>query len=176
MEDMKFKRGEYVVYGSSGVCLVDDIVEMSFAPQEPKKLYLALKPQTDSNSTVFVPSDNEALCSKMRFVLTKQEIDTILKDSQGLSADWIEDRKDRLMFFKQALSNANPKELITVIHSIYVRDRELAAQNKKLSVTDREVLQSAQRSIREEFAFSLGMDADGVDEYIRSMIELEAAE
>ena len=40
---MAFKIGDNIVYGAKGVCLIDDIRDMSFFHERPQKYYV-LKP------------------------------------------------------------------------------------------------------------------------------------
>ena len=39
-----FGKGEYIVYGTTGVCLVTDITSMSANGQDQEKLYYVLEP------------------------------------------------------------------------------------------------------------------------------------
>ena len=66
-----FQVNDMVLYGTNGVCRVVDIDERDCGGRMVE--YYILKPIYASNSTVFVPVNNEKLTSKMRYVLTEAE-------------------------------------------------------------------------------------------------------
>ena len=39
MDDSRFSRGDYVVYGTSGICMIEDIRLMKFAMDSEKSTY-----------------------------------------------------------------------------------------------------------------------------------------
>ena len=71
----------YVIYGDNGVCLVADKRKEKFAGVIRE--YYILKPQGNEGSTLFVPTDNEELLSKMRSILTREEILDIIHSLPG---------------------------------------------------------------------------------------------
>ena len=62
-----FKIGEYVVYGNTGVCKVEDITTMDMVGTE--KEYYVLVPVYNKNGRAFLPVDNTKVV--IRPVLTK---------------------------------------------------------------------------------------------------------
>ena len=167
----KFKKGEHVVYGINGVCLIEDIDIRRLSFDMPQGEYYILKPLASSMSTVFVPCDNEKLCSRMRRVMTKDEIDELLLSVRGKSIDWIEDRKERAAAYREILLRSDKTELLLLIRRLLMQSEELSKVKKKLSASDNEILISAEKTVRDEYAFSLGLCKDDVDCYIRSKIE-----
>ena len=63
-----------------------------------------------------------------------------------------------------------------MIRCIYLKGLEFAENNKKLSASDKDILQNAERFIQNEFSFSLGITTEEVAPYIRRILSLEAAE
>lgn len=61
-----------VLYGMQGVCEVEDIAEKDFSGE--KRMYYVLMPVYQSSSTIYIPVDNENSLSKMRKVLSAEEI------------------------------------------------------------------------------------------------------
>ena len=61
----RFEIGQNVIYGTNGLCRVEDIKEMSFIAGETKKAYYILEPLRTKASTIYVPLKNEKLVSKM---------------------------------------------------------------------------------------------------------------
>ena len=176
MQKYTFQKGEHVVYGSNGVCLVEDVCNFSFSADIPKKPYFILKPKADPNSLIYIPCDNEELIGKVRSVFSKEEIQTLLEGQDHPAADWSDDRKERVLAFRGILAKSDPLELLAMIRCIHLKDRELALINKKLSASDKDMLQNAERFIENEFSFSLGVTTDEVAPYIRQILSLDEAE
>ena len=74
-----FTIGDKVTYGIHGLCELTDIKEMLFAGKVEK--YYVLTPISDNRSTVFVPCDNGILVARMKRLLRKSEILTLIKNT-----------------------------------------------------------------------------------------------
>lgn len=161
--------GEYVVYGPNGVCRVDRVETKRFSGSE--KHYLILVPESSPTSIIYIPRDSEALLAKMRPVMTKKEIDELLVSARDCEIVWDDDRKARIEDYKRILSQGIRRDLLLMIRCIYLRGALLAENGKKLPSQDESMMKSAIKLVRDEFAFTLGIPADDVDEYIRSSLE-----
>ena len=70
------KIGDLVVYGIHGVCR---IAELQVQVVNRKKVeYFVLEPLSQAGSKYFVPSQNEIAVSKLRPILSKTEIESLL--------------------------------------------------------------------------------------------------
>lgn len=168
MGKCKYKIGEYVVYGSNGICKINDIKDMTLSPIIGERNYYVLEQMNARSSTIYVATDNETLCAKMRYVLTEKEILAILRGVKESSISWIDDRKMRAKSFYDILHNGSHEELLLMIGCIYLKGRELSEIGKRLSDSDSGILRSAEKIVREEFAFALGIESEKVGEFIRS--------
>ncbi len=165
-----YQVGEHVVYRASGVCLVEEIRTCRLTPDMPLEDYYILKPLGNPGSTVFVPTNSEQLLSKMREVLSKEDIDGLLRSVKGNEFAWIEDRKERASRFREILSGGDRRELILLIRCILGRMRQLESGRKKLSTSDQDILQAAERAVKEEFSFSLNIPKEEIPAYIRQAL------
>ena len=159
--------GDCVVYGTNGVCLIEDIRKLDYAG---KNDFYILKPIGNKNSTFCVPADCEDADPRLRRTLSKDEIDTVIKSVKDENELWIDDRKKRSESFRQILKSNNQQELLRLAGCIYQKREELTADGKRLSSADEIALQSAQNAVNGEFAFVLGIDEDSVGEYIRKVM------
>ena len=66
-----YSVNEKIHYGGSGVCVIQEIATMRFGRTREK--YYVLKPVYQNSSVIYVPVENEALVSKMRPVLSREE-------------------------------------------------------------------------------------------------------
>ena len=71
-----YSIGEIVLYGSNGVCEITEITTKKIGKDSIE--YYVLKPVCSDSSTLFVPTQNEMLVSRMRAVLSSDEIKDIL--------------------------------------------------------------------------------------------------
>ena len=84
---------DFVHYGAYGVCQVEDIRPIRFGPDTPRREYYVLKPISQDGASIFVPADNLKLMSRMRPVLSEEEIDRRVREAAafvGLSDAMLE--------------------------------------------------------------------------------------
>ena len=82
-------KNDIVLYGNQGVCKVFDIVKKEMANEVNE--YYVLKPVNDVHSTVYVPTQNEKLTSKMKKILSVEEIYDLINDMPNEKEIWIDD-------------------------------------------------------------------------------------
>ena len=66
---------EYVSYGTQGICQIEAIRSIQFEGCSGAREYYVLHPIDRVQSSIFVPVDNQRLTSRMRPVLSPEEID-----------------------------------------------------------------------------------------------------
>lgn len=165
-----FNKGEYIKYATSGVCLIENITKIDYLHNRNPKDFYVLKPVSGNSSTVYVPVENEALTSKMRKLLSKEEIDSLIDASKENIIAWIDDRRTRSEKFKAIISKSEPDTLLRLVSCIYMKKQELSAFGKKLSSTDEAILTSAENLIENEFAFVLHLTGAQLSAYIRDRL------
>ena len=168
--EIKFSKGDYVKYRSNGVCLIENIGVPDFATDSKSEYYM-LRPTASQNTLIFVPSDSEILVSRMRRILTKDEIDNVIADVKNDNIEWPEGKKERLSYFQSILLSDQPVELLRLASCIHIKSGELEKNGKKLLSADVNALEQAEKLVENEFSFVLGINASEVSEYIRSKIE-----
>lgn len=170
MENIRYTKGELVVYGTNGICIVDDIQKMAFPMETEEHTYYVLRPVGNKNSTLFVPADREELVSKMRALLTREEIDGVLSETGNAVMEWIENKNERANAFRSIMNDGKTEELLRLLRCIHMRKMALAELGKRLASSDENVLLSAEKLVREEFAFVLRISEGELGEYIQSKI------
>ena len=168
--EIQYKAGDYVKYGVNGVCLVKDIQELSFTGGAASKYYV-LSTNTNSSTVIYVPVGNENLTSKMRRILTKEQIDATLTEVDSHEIEWIENRKERIERFQTILNNGDTVDLLRLIACIYKHKQSVIKQGKKFSLTDEGFMQQAESIIENEFSFVLDIEPHRVKDYIQNKIK-----
>jgi len=164
-----FEVGNYVVYGSTGVCKVDKIgplVKMHF-PKE--KIFYTLLPVYSKGSKVFTPIDSDKVI--LRPVLSKEEALILIEEIDEMEEMWIPDNKKREEEFKICMKKCDCRELVKVIKTIHARRDERLSEGKKVTAGDEKILHIAKENLSRELAIALELDKDLVEEYIGKRIE-----
>ena len=163
-----YKVNDTIHYGGSGVCVIQDISLLRFG--RTRERYYVLKPLHQNASVIYVPVDKEQLVSKMRPVMTREEVEALISEIPSVETDWIEDPQDRKNSFDQLLRNNNCTDLVRIIKTL-VRHKERRQQmGKALHVTDENYLREARRLLLDEFAGALDMTPNAAEAYIESRI------
>ncbi len=166
-----YTKGEYLVYDTYGVCEIKEIKIMRFSKTAPTDTYYVLSPLNSPNSTFYLPAKNEELLKKLRRPMSEEQIKCLLSEATGISLDWTDNRQMRNDNFQRILGGGITPELIALIRCLYERKLSLSEKGKKLSSTDEGIFTSAEKMVKEEFAFSLKTDSEKVTEYIKSYFE-----
>ena len=95
MNEAQFDVGQYVVYGTNGICIVDSIELMSFTAGQPKEMYYVLRQNKHSETCFFVPFKNEELLSKLREPMRREDIEDMLMGLADDDVKWVSDRRAR---------------------------------------------------------------------------------
>ena len=163
-----FSVDEIVRYGGSGVCRIQEIAFIRFG--RTRERYYILKPVYQNSSLIYVPVDNEALVSKMRPVLTREEIDLLIKEMPSVETAWEEDPQARKTSFDALLRSSECRDLIVLIKTLREHRDRRQKIGKALHVTDETYLREAQRLLYDEFAGPLGLKPAQVDDYINEKL------
>ena len=158
-----FCVGQTVLYGFNGVCMVDDVTEKRIG--KTKMQYYVLKPLCNNTSTLFVPTANQQLVSKMRRILTEDEAEAILRDLPPCG-DWNDNKQERSEQFRAIITEGSCVELIRLIRLVRTHEQEQLAGGKRLHITDERFLKEAEKMICEEFSLVLHISRDEVLERI----------
>ena len=128
--------------------------------------YYKLTPVYDEKTVIFVPKDSEALVGEMRHILSREEIDLIIGDSESRDYEWIDDAKSRAVAFSEIISGGDRGRILWIIKELSLYKQRVEAEKKKLYASDAKLLSSAEKVITEEFSFVLGIKREEVLPYI----------
>lgn len=164
-----YNKGDYVVYGENGVCKIIDVREEDFIGLE-KMPYYVLE-TVYSKTTIFIPINSDALVGKLNPVLSADEINRLIDNTDKISEEWINDSKKRAEHFTELLDNGEREEILWLIKVLTSHKHDVEEQNKRFYISDKNILTSAEKIIIEEFAFVLGIDKKDVISYIRKRLQ-----
>lgn len=163
------KIGETIQYSGNGVCVVDDIRDMDFGSGNVK--YYVLRPVSSGYNTFYIPVDNEKMLSKIRKVLTLDEVNDIIGSMPESDAQWIENDQLRKEQYKKIIGSGDCREIVKVIKAIHFHKESLKEQGRKLHMVDEFMLKDAENLLYDEFAAVLNIEKDEVLPFIIKSIE-----
>lgn len=159
-----YKQHDTVFYQNNGICEIIDICEKTIS--NITKTYYVLQPINNQRSIIYIPCDSEVLVSQMKKLLSKEQIEHIIKNLSSQPLMWIEDRTKRKEKFQEILHQGDCLEIATMLKSIYYKKIELTRNKKKLSSYDDTIYREAEKILVETFAYILEMDKDKIIPYI----------
>ena len=164
-----FNVDDIVTYGINGVCKIVTIEEKNL--MGTKKNYLVLKPLNDDKSTFYVPVDNENLLSKMRKLLSEDEINQLIDSMPNEKILWINNERERKERYRQIIADGNHSELIRMIKAIHLEKKDREEKGKKLHISDERFLKEAEKILYDEFQYVLNLSEKDVMSYIFTRID-----
>lgn len=162
-----FKIGDYVVYGNSGVCKVEDIGPLSIGSQD--KDYYTLIPVYGRNSKLYTAVDSDKVV--IRPIMTRQESDALIDEMEEIDELSICDEKRREDIYKETMRTCDCKEWVRIIKTLYTRKMDRISRGKKVTSSDERYLQMAEENLFGELAFSLQIPKEKVGEFISEKIK-----
>lgn len=166
-----FQLGDYVVYGIHGVCRICDMEERTV--DRMRVNYFVLEPLEQSGSRYLIPTHNEAALSKLRPVMSQQELQDLLQSEAVHMDTWIEDENLRKQRYRELINNGDRLALLQMIRSIHAHKLTQAAAGRKIHLCDENFLRDAERLLSSEFSLILGVEKDAVGEYVLSALQGE---
>ena len=164
-----FNKGEYVVCGNKGVCVVEDVTTLDISGVDKKREYYILKPVYMAGSTVYVPVDTSK--ETMRNVLTREEADRLISGIPDIPLITITNDKLLEQEYKGCMKTNSCEELIRIIKTIYLRKQKRLEAGRKVTAVDAKYFRLAEETLYGELAISLDMSRNDVEAYITGEME-----
>ena len=164
-----FSIGEYIIYGSHGVCEVKEISKKTISSMIGEKLYYTLAPVYVKGSTIYSPVDNGKVA--IRPVLTKDEAEELIDEMPEVNLIDNVDEKKRELVYKDAIRSCDCRELIKIIKTLYKRRQDRIEDGKKFTAIDERYFNQAKGCLYGEIAIALDIEMDQVEDYIHNRLE-----
>lgn len=160
---MKYAIGDLIVYGETGVCRVEGVVERPFL--DGIQVCYKLQPLYQS-CVIFTPVEGGAVFT--RPVITREAAEALIKDINTLEPEVFNITAPRALSEKYdaIIKTHDCREYVLLILSIY-KKRELAiAQRKKLSAVDERYMKKTEDLLFGELGAVLGIKKSEVGKYL----------
>lgn len=164
-----YEKGEYVVYGHSGICLIEDIANPGFSGVDKDKLYYILEPLNTKGSKIYSPVNSKKVL--IRRVMNEEEAEKFIEEIPMVEELWISNDKMREERYKASMLTGEPTEWVKIIKTLYLRAKDRIRQGKKITATDERYLKLAEENLYSELGFALGKEKTEMEEYITKRIK-----
>lgn len=166
-----FKKGQYVVYGSTGVCEVDEVGELANSVTMSNKMYYTLVPLYSKGSKVFTPIDSTKV--KLRSVISKAEANELMDSYDTIELLEIPEEKRREDVYKDAIGKCECREWIRVLKTLYYYREKRKVDGKKITAIDDKYLHMAEENLFGELAITLELDKEAVKELLHTKAAIQ---
>lgn len=144
------------------VCIIKEIKEKLYNNTD----YYKVSPLNDLTLTINIPANSPAIKSP----LTKEEALAIIESIPSIEPIKSND-KSLENVYKELLSTEELKDLICIIKTTYLRNKQRIDNGKKIGDKDENYFQKAEYYLYSHLATSLNMTYDECQEYIKNYIE-----
>ena len=159
-----FKKGDFVVYGSTGVCEVLDVTTMDLEGVPEDKLYYILKPYHREGSEIFAPVDNQR--KVIREIIPESQAKELLKELPNLEPFQIPSEKFREDSYKKCVRECCCKEMMKMMKTLHQKKLYRLAKGKHFPSTDERYLRIVEENLFNEMAFSLKTKREKISKYV----------
>ena len=130
-----------------------------------------MEPLDQSGARYYIPTHNNAALSKLRSLLTLQELKSMLEAQQGNNDVWIQDENFRKQRYRELINSGDRAALIGMVHALHLHKQEQTAAGIKLHLCDENFLRDAQKLLSSEFSLVLNIPQEEVAQYVMEMLK-----
>ncbi|HIQ98170.1 MAG TPA: CarD family transcriptional regulator [Candidatus Scybalocola faecavium] len=166
-----FHENDLIVYGNTGVCRVKAIGTLEgISAANPERIYYTLEPVYDSKGTIYAPVDSKVF---MRLIMSPEEARALIAKIPKIPGQKVECQNQRMISdqYEASLSSHKCEDLISLIRTIYVRNKKATDSGKKPAQVDERYMKRAKDLFYGELAAALGINFKDVEPYIKDTVE-----
>ena len=162
-----FKKGDYVINSNNGICKIEDTIIMDMS--NGKKEYYLLIPINEQTAKVYIPVDIAS--QRIRLTMNKEQALQFINSIKDIEETYIENEKEREKTYKEAINSREPRRMVGIIKTLYLRKMERVGAGKKITTIDERYFKLAENYLHSELAFALQVDKEEIKQIILKNIE-----
>jgi len=152
-----YRAGDQVVYGIHGVCRI--IKEEKRIVDRKMVTYLVLEPVGQPGSRFLVPMHNETAMGKLRPMLSREEMRTLLTGDTVRREDWIAEENQRRQCYRELIGSGDRERLLRMTYTLYRHRERQAEAGKKCHMSDENFLRDLEKLLASEISQVMDIDA-----------------
>ena len=161
-----FSIGEKVMYGGTGVCVVEEITSVKFSASQPGKPYYLLRPMYQTGTKV-----------PIRPVMNRSEAEAVIDAMPAVPAEICTEKNLSALrnYYQKQITSFDSMDLIRLAKSIRAKKIEAEKRQKRIGSTDEKYLRRAEELLFGELAVALEISMDDVPAFIEQRLGSLAA-
>lgn len=169
-----FSIGEKVMYGGTGVCVVEEITSVKFSASQPGKPYYLLRPMYQTG-TIQTPADSGKV--PIRPVMNRSEAEAVIDAMPTVPAEICTEKNLGALrnYYQKQITSFDSMDLIRLAKSIRAKKIEAEKRQKRIGSTDEKYLRRAEELLFGELAVALEISMDDVPAFIEQRLGSLAA-
>ncbi len=168
-----FATGDYMVYGTNGVCRVDSVCPSPFDKKDTR-LYYVLKPlRGNGEALIYTPVDNDKVL--MRPLVGRETAEALFEKIPDIPCLLVEPEKARREIYRSAMGSGELEAYVALIKTVYQRRSDLQGTQRRLPDFETEYDLAARRHLYTELSVALDLPFEGMEAYIANRVEKLAA-
>lgn len=164
-----YNKGDYISYGSNGVCKVEGITLKDVPGSCEQHQYYILKPVYRPNGTLYCPVD-EGKGGIRRRIMTEEESYRLLNEAPQVEGISSSNRKEFDIKCKEAVASGQCEEWLKVIKALSSEQIKRKRQGKRLATTHERILRLAAENLCGELAVSLNQDIFDIESTLKDLL------
>jgi len=164
-----FQINDRVIYGIHGACDIKAVERQTSGGKTQE--YLVLEPVNQTGARFLVPTHNAAAMAKLQKMLTKEELEQLLRSDSVHEFCWIQEENFRKQTYRELISGGDRVRLMAMVHTLYCHRTEQTASGRKVHVCDENFLRDAEKLLSGEISMVMEMDPDAARQFIRSALK-----
>lgn len=165
-----FQIGDLVVYGTTGVCRVEDITRHNLTGADSDRQYYLLKPM-QQDGVIYTPVDNQKV--PVRPVISREEAEALIDLIPTIQAQAYHSPTLQALaqHYQSAVRTNDCRNLVELMMSIYAKRRQAESQKRRLGMVDERYMKQAEKMLYGEFSVALDIPYDAVQSYIAQRVD-----
>lgn len=168
-----YQTGDLILYGSTGVCRVTEIIAKKLSRTEPEKLYYVLVPLYQTG-TITTPVEGGKIFT--RPVISREEALALIDTIPQIEAEAYHNQNLQQLenHYKKAMESHDCRDLLCLTMSTYRKKQEREQAKLKFGAVDRRYMERAENLLYGELAVALDIAREQVEAFIGERLALIA--
>ena len=155
-----YQAGDYIIYGSEGVCKVEAVGHPDVSMADASREYYTLSPVYRGGCN-YIPVDSKVF---MRPVISREEALALVEHAAEIEVNHYENCNLREIndHYTAMLQSHACKSLVQLVKTVYQKREALLENGKKLGQIDERYMKRAEELLYGELAVALEMEREAV--------------
>ncbi len=164
-----FNIGDFIIYGSTGVCEVTDITKSDITGEEQDRLFYTLTPLYQ-DCVISVPVNTKKIF--MRPIISKEEAERLIDTIPTIKAKAFHSKVMRELTerYEASINSHDCAELVELTKSLYAKRQYAEQQKRKFGAIDERFMKRAEELLFGELSAALDIPKEDVPNYITKRI------